>query len=385
MINRYRRLAYIIIAIGLLTTSVAWGQMVYGQKATLAARVIYQSWKLTSAGAETNLTQSAFPFGAYYPIRDNWEVRFNAAVSRSNLDDGRIDTKLTAFSGSSIRVYRSLATDRVFVSAGILLPSGADKLDTAEVLLNELISDDYLSTPVKQVVQGLGFVSQIGFASEVNPWLVLGASLSYNLNGTFTYVEAGGDYNPGDEVSLQGSATATSGETEVDFDLSYRHYMSDKAQDREVFKAGGVISALVAARHSFERFSIGGTVGHIIRKKNSVLFGSSLQAENQNSNSDKTVLSGGVTYKISPQVAAAVLFGYRALSANDYEASSTNFFGKSDVASYGFSLEYNAPQSRYSAFGRLMISNGKANKSAPEDLEIDVAGTEFSFGGRLSF
>ena len=288
-------------------------------------------------------------------------------------------------SGTSIRVFRSFAEDRIFVSGGIVLPLGQTKLDSLQVQLAELISDDYLSTPVKQVSEGLGFVGQIGVAGEANAWFLYGATLSYNLNGPFHYFENGDKYNPGDEIAVQGSATAQGGNGALDFDLSYRHYQADKVGGLEVFKSGGVLSAVVSGRYKFDEITTGITVAHILRNKNSILFGSSLETEAQNSNSDKTILNGNIAYAISPQVILSMLGGYRTLSANDYEASSTNYFGKSDVFSVGGGLEYVAPDQRWSFFGRLVVNSGKANKEAPEDQEIEVSGTEFSFGGKVRF
>ncbi len=288
-------------------------------------------------------------------------------------------------SGTSIRVFRSFAGDRVFVSGGVVLPLGKTKLDSLQVQLAELISDDYLSTPVKQVSEGLGFVGQIGVATEANDWFLYGATLSYNLNGSFNYFETGDKYNPGDEIAIQGSATAIGSQGALDFDLSYRRYQADKVGDLEVFKSGGVLSGVISGRYKFDNITAGVTVAHILRNKNSILFGSSLQTETQNSNSDKTILNGNVAYSFSPQVILSLLGGYRTLSANDYAAGSTNFFGKSDVFSVGGGLEYIAPAQNYSLFGRLVVNSGKANKDAAEEQEIEVSGAEFSFGGKVRF
>ncbi len=360
-------------------------QIVYGQTKALAGRIVYQSWKLTVGGEELNLTQSAFPFTVFLPVADNWEVHFASAISRSNLDVSDVTATLTSMSGTTLRVFHSFAEDRVFVSGGVVLPLGQTNLDTVQVLLAELISDDYLSTPVKQVSEGFGVVGQIGVATEANDWLLYGATLSYNLNGSFTYFEDGDKYNPGDEIAIQGSTSAIGDKSALDLDVSYRHYMADKVGSLEVFKSGGVLSAVVTGRSRFGKLGTAVTVAHILRSKNSVLFGSSLRSEDKNSNSDKTVFSGTLAYNISPQVSLSLLGGYRLLSANEYASSSTNFFGKSDVYSFGGGMEYSARDQRYSLFGRLVINTGDANKNAPEDLTIDVSGTEFSFGGRVRF
>lgn len=370
----------------LCATANLTAQIVYGQSKVISARVVYQSWKLTTGGEETNLTQSAFPFMVMIPLQDNWEVHFNSAISRSNYDYGDFDATLTSFSGTTLRAYRSFADDRMFASLGLQLPSGTSELDTVEVRLAELISDDYLTTPVKQVTQGFGLIGQLGFATEANAWLAYGASVSYNLNGGFTYQENGEKYNPGDEFSLQFSATASATETSsTDIDLSYRYYLADKVGSREVFKSGGVMSILLGQRNQFGKAGVQAYLGYIARQKNSILFGNSLTTEEQNSNSNKLVLGGTLSYLLAPTVRASVTGGYRSLSANDYESSSTNFFGKSDVYSYGAGLEYTAPNKHYTFFARLLLHDGKANKDAAQDREIDVSGTEFTFGGRFSF
>lgn len=365
--------------------SPAKAQIVHGQTKALAARIVYQSWKLTVGGEELNLTQSAFPFTFFLPVADNWEVHFASAISRSNLDVDDATATLTSMSGTSLRVFHSFADDRLFVSGGIILPLGQSNLDTMQVLLAELISDDYLTTPVKQVSEGLGFVGQVGFASEANEWLLYGATASFNVNGPFTYLDGGDKYNPGDEIAVQGSASAGDGDGGLDFDLSYRHYLADKVGDLKIFKSGGVLSAVVTGHKRFDKLNAALTLAHIFRNKNSLLFGASLATETKNSNSDKSIISGNIAYSVSPRVSLSMLAGYRALSANDYEVSSTNFWGKSDVYSFGGGLEYTAKDQKYSFFGRLVLNNGKANKDAGEDYEIDVSGTEFNFGGRWRF
>lgn len=369
----------------LLVVPSALGQIVYGQGTSASVRGVYQNWKLTVDGHETTLTQSALPLALFVPVADNWEVHLTTSPSRSNLESGSLTTNLTSVSSSSIRVFHSLANDQVFVSAGMILPLGKTGLDTLEVQVAELISDDYLNTPVKQVSEGLGFVAQVGATAQANDWLMYGATASYTLNGSFTYFEGGEKYNPGDEVALQGSATATNGDAAFDVDISYRHYFTDKVGNLEVFKSGGVLAGVMTGRYNFDAFSTSLSLAYIKRNKNSILFGSSLEAEDLNSNNNKAVINGSLSYTISPQIALSLLAAMRSLSANDYATSSSRFFGKSTIYSIGGGAEYFGPEKRYSVFGRLIASSGEANKDAGAERVIDVSGFEFSLGARWRF
>ncbi len=356
-----------------------------GLRNSVSGQVIYQSWKLQRGDSETTLTQSALPLYLLVPIATDWEFHVSGSLSRTNVDDKvSLDQTISSLSRSQARVFRSFADHRAFASFGLVFPTGKTGYDSLEVQVTQLIADDYLNIPVKQIGEGFGLIAQVGAANEYEGWFMYGASVTYNLNGSYTYFENGDDYNPGDEVTLQVSGTAASEQGVLDVDLSFRHFFADKIDGNEVFKNGAIIAAVVRGSYRFDKVRTALTVAQIIRSKNSLQFGSSLDSEAKNSNNNKTVISGSLGYPLAESVLGSLHLGYRMLSANDLETTSPDYFGKSSIVSFGGGAEFRAPSGKYSLFGRVTISSGTADKDNPAG-DIDVSGTEVVLGGRAWF
>ena len=117
--------------------------------------------------------------------------------------------------------------------------------------------------------------------------------------------------------------------------------------------------------------------------KNSLQFGGALRTEDRQSNANKTIMGGGVTYTFVPQWSFTILTDYRLLAANKYDATSEKYFGKSDLFSFGGGIDYRDPGDRFALTTRLVLSSGEANKGAVQHPSISISAYEFSIGGRI--
>lgn len=377
-----------IIVVGLLLVLIgsvsAEAQIVYGTPPSIGSRVVYQHWKLTAdnGGQDTVLSQVAIPISVLVPIAPRWEVHFNGAFSSSQLDFASTSSRVTSVGLTQLRVFHSLADDRLFVAGGVILPTGKTGYSQEEAVLAQLIADDYLSIPLKQLGGGLGIITQLGGAFQ-HDWLLYGGSVGYTYAGSYTYLKDGDSYNPGDELTIQGSASAVGEKNSLDFDLAYKLYTADKVGSRQIFKAGGILSAVLTGRYAFSDGSVSATVTEIVRSKNSLQFGTSLRAEDRQSTGNKTILGGNFSYTFVPRWSLTALTEYRLVAANKYDAASEKFFGKSDLFSIGGGIDYRDPSDRFALSTRMIFSSGEANKDSALYPAVSISAYEFSIGGRI--
>jgi hypothetical protein len=362
----------------------AEAQIIYGSPPSINGQIIYQHWKLTSGngGKDTILTQVVAPISAFVPIAPHWELHLNSALSRSKLDYGTTATNISSLGLTTLRVFHSFSEDRLFVAAGMILPMGKTGYTNSEAAIAQLIANDFLTLPLKQLGGGVGLILQVGGASQYK-WLLYGGSIGYTYAGSYTYLKDGDHYNPGDEIVLQGSASAVGRTSSLDLDLSYKIYTADKIGSKQIFKAGGIVSAVLTGKYNFHNGMLSATLAEILRSKNSLQFGSALRSEDRQSNANKTILGGGIAYTFIPKWSFTMLTEYRLLTANKYEVTSEKYFGKSDLFSFGGGIEYRDPGDRFALTTRLILSSGEANKSAAQHPSISISAYELSIGGRI--
>lgn len=381
------RLAMSLILIMIsVSAQISEAQIIYGTPRNLSGRIVYQHWKLTAGpdGKDTTLTQIAMPISVFVPLAPHWEVHLDAAMSRSQLDDGRSSNSISSVGLSTLRLFHSFAADRLFTAVGLVLPTGKTGYDTLQIAVAQLIADDYLNVPLKQPGGGAGFILQVGGA-EQHDWLLFGGSAGFTYAGAYEYLNNGDKYNPGDELIAQGSATAVGNVGSVDLDVAYKYYTADKVGSDKIYKNGGVLSAVLSGKYNFASGVAGVTIAEIIRSRNSLQFGTELRPEDRQSAGNKTVFAGNVSYSFTPQWSFSLLAEYRLLSANKFDVSSEKYFGKSDLFGFGGGLQYTAADGHYSVFGRFVFSSGEANKNALLRPSISITGSELSVGGRIGF
>lgn len=375
-------LASLFLAVSI--ASLAEGQIIYGSPPSISGRVIYQHWKLTAVkgGKDTILTQVVAPISIFVPVAPRWEVHLNGALSRSKLDYGTNSTNVTSLGQTTLRVFHSFAEDRLFAAAGVILPTGKTGYATTEAAVAQLIADDFLNVPLKQLGGGVGLIMQVGGASQ-HEWLLYGGSIGYTYAGSYTYLKDGDSYNPGDQIVVQGSASAVGGMSSLDLDLSYKLYGTDKIGSEQIFKAGGIVSAVLTGKYNFHGGTLSASLAEILRSKNSLQFGGALRAEDRQSSGNKTILGGSASYSFVPQWSFTVLTEYRLLAANKYEVTSEKYFGKSDLFSFGGGIEYRDPGDRVALTTRFVVSSGEANQGGVKHTGISISAYELSIGGRI--
>jgi hypothetical protein len=374
----------VTLCCALFMSPLAEAQIIYGSPPSITSRIIYQHWKLTASnsGKDTILTQLAAPISIFVPVAPHWELHLNGALSSSKLDDGNAATNVSSLGLTTLRVFHSFSEDRLFAAAGVILPTGKTGYNPTQAAVAQLIADDYLNVPLKQLGGGVGLILQLGGTSQYE-WLLYGGSIGYTYAGSYTYLKGGESYNPGDGIVVQASASAVGTTSSLDLDLSYKVYTADKIGSEQIFKAGGIISAVLTGKYSFRDGTLSVMLAEILRGKNSLQFGDALRTEDRQSDANKTVFGGSITYSFMPQWSFTMLTEYRLLAANKYEVASEKYFGKSDLFSFGGGIGYRHPSDRFTLTTRLVFSSGEANKAAAQHPSISISAYELSVGGRI--
>jgi len=249
------------------TAPVAWGQIVYGQPPVGKVQFIYTHWESEAFGVEASINQISMPVSALIPVKDNLEFRFFTAGVSNSLDIGNSDYSLNGLSDTRVQVNQSFSDDQILLSVGVNLPTGKRELNLEEYGVMTVLTQNFLTFPMRRLGEGFGLNLLLGGATEMND-IRLGASAAFLYAGTYTAYEGGGDYNPGDWITL--SADIQGGEDEFTWigGLSYANASVDKMDDREIYDQGQSFSIAFGGRYLMDNKTINAATRYLIRGRN---------------------------------------------------------------------------------------------------------------------
>lgn len=258
----------------ILLTVPAVGQIVYGQPATADIRVIYSSWSADSGNVESSISQFFIPVSGMIPLKDNLEMRFYAATTSNDLNAtyavGAVeeDYSLSGINDMRLQINRSLSDDRLLVSLGLSLPTGKKGLNlTEELPVMSALSSNYLDFPIRRLGEGMGINLILGGATYSGD-ARLGGTIMYQVNGEYEPYKDGGDYNPGDFLTINGGWEKAGENSALSLNASYTIYGTDKADGQESFKSGNSLSLSAAMTSGSENMKYTGAIGYLLRDRN---------------------------------------------------------------------------------------------------------------------
>ena len=233
---RNKALLYIIcllIAIG--GVSPAFGQIRYGQPTAGQLKFTYSHWKIENGDTATTIDQMSFPVSGFLPLKDNLEMHLFFAGATNNVDNDDGDISLSGLGDMRLQVNQSLANDQWLISVGMNLPTGKKSLNPAGKQILSVLSENYLSFPVRRLGGGFGFNMLLATA-KASGNTRYGGGIMYQFNGTYEPYEGTGDYNPGDMISANAGVDIVSDPTVVSVDVIYSLFTEDKIEGNKVFK-----------------------------------------------------------------------------------------------------------------------------------------------------
>ena len=266
--NRKLALCAAILTLLLLATATARSQIIYGQPSSGGLTLTYSHWTVKrTADSTTTIGQLATPLGVFVPLADNRELLVSAAGAFNRLEQpGASNQKLSGFSDVKLQYNQSFADDRLLLSLGLNLPTGKRRLspgDEENVLL--MLSNDFLSFPIRRTGEGLGVNILVGGAQMLGAWRC-GGSLSYYYQGEYKPYDWRDNYNPGDAFSAGLSADREFGAVTAGGGIKVTLFGTDKEGDKDRLKLGTRVDLSVFGRwHSGDNSSLEGQIGYLIR------------------------------------------------------------------------------------------------------------------------
>jgi hypothetical protein len=210
---------------------------------------IVQHWNVTGLGT---ISQQSSPISISLPMAN----RMLLSVTTSGMNTSttaKVDTSLSGIVDTRLSFSYVLPGDKVWLTAGINLPTGKTKLDTAKLLkMASLISQTAFNYKVPTFGQGLGGNFGLVYASTITRRLVLGIGSSYNYKSTYEPVNNNPrpnfKYNPGDEIStnLAFNFITYSKSARISMDLTATYFFKDKINDEEKYQSGSRVIGLIS-------------------------------------------------------------------------------------------------------------------------------------------
>ncbi len=259
----------------------AGAQIMYGQPSAADVQFVYTHWEADagdSLGA-TSISQVSFPMRGFIPAGDNAELLVYLAGAWNSLDRPAIDEyTLTGLSDARLQYNRSFADDQFLLSVGLNLPSGKRELSIAdEAPVLTTLSQSYLSFPMRQFGEGLGFSVMLGGAQMLGQFRA-GLSAMYQFNGKYSPYEGVDDYDPGDLISFNTGVDRDFENGRVGANAIVNLYTNDKLEGSEVFKQSTAVDLRLSAEYGGDDGQLNGAVGYLIRGRNTT-FVESVQEE----------------------------------------------------------------------------------------------------------
>ncbi|MCD6380426.1 hypothetical protein J7M07_08300 [bacterium] len=228
----------LFLIIMFLPLSTSFAQIVYNQPYSSTFKIYYNTWSLENSltGIRDDISQKTTSLSGFIPIRDNFEARYYIVTASNNLDLNNTENELSGLGDLRVQFSHSFYKDRLLISTGLNLPTGAQKLDTDhEIRVIEFLSRDYLSLPLRRYGEGFGFNLLAGGAAEIGQ-LKCGMTAAYRYTGTYEPYMNYGDYNPGNTFSLGANSSFAHNTINYTASLAYLVSGTDRLDDNNVYK-----------------------------------------------------------------------------------------------------------------------------------------------------
>jgi len=319
MRNHKTKLLMALAAVILLTASSAWGQIIYGQPTSGNLRFIYSDWTIETDATTSDISQMTIPLSGFIPLQDNLELRFFAANSSSNLDNGEIEYTLSGLSDLRLQVNSAFSDDRFLFSAGLNLPTGKKKLShTDEQPVMAVLTQNYLSFPSRRLGEGFGLNLLAGAAASLGSSRI-GGTVMYQLNGSYQAYEGDGDYTPGNIFSLGANADTRSGNIILAGDVIFTTYGIDKLDGRKVFKQSDQLEMRAGAGYAVDNYGFDGELRYLMRGRNERYDNDETLDYRLKVFGNEFSAAGRFTYRPQPAWYLAPLLELRFISGNEFE------------------------------------------------------------------
>ena len=293
-------------------------QIVYGQPASGKLRLVYTHWNTEDDSGSADVNQLAIPLNAFFPLSNDFELRFHAAdvSSKVAIDSG--DSKLSGLGDLRLQLNRSLADDRLLLSLGLNLPTGKQKLNSGrELVVMNYLSENYLSFPVRRLGEGFGFNLLLGGAVSRGSSR-LGATAMFQYSGAYEPFEGRGDYDPGESFSLSATADTRTGGSLLSAGLSVTFFAVDKIDEAKFRKSSTQFDLWTGVDIPGQKVSGSGGIHLLLRGRQTAYDLDEEIFEQLRLYGNELTLSGALSYHPAQKWSVTPSLQLRIIGGNEY-------------------------------------------------------------------
>jgi len=337
----------------------------------LSTGFVYQKWTIENV---TNpVSEGTFPIEVIYPFMENLQVQVSHLPALSQFGD----STLAGLSDTWIRTSYSLMNNQLALSLGIGIPTGKTELDSTEILITQLISQNSFKFRLPVFGQGLTLSGGAMYARPVNDLLTVGIGVNYVFRGPYKFSKLSPfEYDPGDQIGGNiGVDYAFNPSLTTSFDCVYSHYFSDKLDTTKVFTSGANFTLKFSTEYKVDFGDLWLSFFYRAKSRNETWDGQALSPEAKNSNVTLRELELGSRFRLNEIVFINVLTELRSYAKNEYDTGSITIFG----GGIGYDLVV-ARNFALSMGIKLFFGNGDLFNTNPS-----LTGNELHFGTQWYF
>jgi len=339
---------------------------------------VVQHWNVTGLGT---ISQQSLPISLSMPLTNRMLLSINTSAMNTSTN-ATVDASINGFVDTRFSLSYVLPGDKVWLTAGLSLPTGKTKLDTSELKMTSLVSQTAFNYRVPTFGQGLGGNFGLVYAGMITRRLVLGIGVSYNYKGEYEPIsfKPNPKYNPGDEIStnLAFNYLSYSKSARLSMDITGTYFFKDKINDLAKYQSGSRVIGLISYSLRTEKFS------HLLQTRLRYRLANTVFGNDTTEYKSSTQIEG--QYSLSRQVYdwlnGTIIVEYKSYSADQtIIAGNLVETGKASIVSIGgdagflFSdIVYPTVSIRYSS--GTIVFEGKS---------YNVSGIEAGVGVKISF
>jgi len=378
---RNRKLFTALILSGLIMAlaAPARSQIAYGQPTSGNLKLYYSHWQIENDSVTTDISQLSLPVNAFVPLQDNLEMRLFVANASNNIDQEYqaastpdADYSLSGLSDMRLQLNRAFSDDRFLFSLGLNLPTGKKSLshEDEQPVMN-VLTRNYLSFPIRRLGEGFGVNLMTGAATSFGNHR-LGATLTYQFNGSYEAYEGDGDYSPGNMFSLGINAETGQENWKLFGNIAYTTFGTDQLEDRKVFKQSNQLELYGGMVYSGQTYALQGQARYLVRGRNERYDENEILDYRLKVYGNEFSLNGKYTYSPNRTWFVAPQMELRFIAGNEFEDANAS----GSASNIGFGAEYGRPigEGINIGFG-LIYYSGSADGG-----NIDLSGYRLSVG-----
>ena len=339
----------------------------------LKTSIVMQRWDIEKI--DDSITEATMPIEFIYPLYENLNIQVSHFPALSQFGKSH----LAALSDTWVRSTYSFANDQALVSFGLGLPTGKTKLDSSEIILARLLSEQSFKFQLPVYGQGLSVSSGIMYAYPIMDNLTIGGGMNFVFRGKYRFSEINTvDYNPGDQLGLNiGFDYMVNQSLSFTSDFVYNYYTADKLGQKKVFISGPQFSTKLAIQYQNEIGLFWLLADYQTKAKNSLYayLNDELKPEPKNSNITLREINVGGKFSLSEKFFLTVVGEIRSYVENEYKHGWVDLFGG------GFIGEYSLTQNLIIFSGVKLLFGDREMKNTNPSL----SGKEFQFGTQWNF